>query len=58
MVREAFKEAGLQCYNKKFGLKQLYTTFKKCYITKAQEYEVSLKLKTKMYALLCSLVIT
>ena len=38
------KETGLQCYSKKFGLKQLYTTLKSV-ITKAQQYEVSLKLK-------------
>ena len=30
-----------ECYSKKFGLKQLYSTFKKCCITKAHEYEVT-----------------
>ena len=47
MIHEAFKKTGLQCYSKSFGLKQLC----KSVVTKAQEYEVSLKLK--VYALLC-----
>ena len=42
-VCKAFKEAGLQCYNKNFGLKQLL------------EYEVSLKLKISVYVAMCSL---
>ena len=56
MVCEAFKEAGLQCYSKNFGFKQLYTILKSV-ITKAQE---SLKLKIKsvcvaMFSLVMSL---
>ena len=41
------KEIGLQCYNKNFGLKQLYSyvLLLNSVITKAQECEVSLKLK-------------
>ena len=53
MVSEAFEEAGLLCYSKNFGLKQLHTYIQllKGVITKAQEYEVSLKFE--VYALLC-----
>ena len=38
------KQTGLQCYSKNFCLKQLYITSKSV-ITKAQEYDVGLKLK-------------
>ena len=58
MVNEAFKKTGLQCYSKNFGLKKLYILLLKSVITKAQEYEVSLKFKVYVCVAMCSLVMS
>ena len=52
MVCEALTQTGLHSYNNNFGLKQLL----KSVITKAQEYEVSLKLKVNVCIAMRSLV--